>query len=72
MDRYDIWQNGTKIAHGMLARGTGDRMGIDPTEIAWAVEQHGRCDNELSMTAVISPSTDPGPLTEEMLQSYEY
>lgn len=68
--RCDIWKDGTKIAAGLAPSEAAQWLGICVEDLAWAIEEHGRADDDQDRTAVPAGSLDPGPLTETMLEDY--
>jgi hypothetical protein len=68
--RCDIWKDGTKIAAGLTASQAARNLGILTDDLRWAIEEHGRCDDDQDRTVVPAGSPDPGPLTEAMLEDY--
>ena len=59
--RFDVWVNtGRKVLTNLSAEVAGEAVGIDPTEIEWAVEEYGRCDTT-DWTVVEHGSLRPSP-----------
>lgn len=68
--RCDIWKDGTQIAAGLTPSKAARRLGICVGDLTWAIEEHGRVDDDQDRTAVPAGNVDPGPLTKAMLEDY--
>lgn len=46
------------VRHGVDEETAAAILGVDPAELAWAIEEAGRCDTE---AAIAVPMDDPAP-----------
>lgn len=67
---YDIWQDGRRVECGATIGEAARICELNDADIEWAIEEHGRCDDDEGRTVVEAGSSDPGPITEDMLECW--
>jgi len=67
---YDIWQDGRRLECGVTIGEAARICELNDADIEWAIEEHGRCDDDQGRTVVAAGSADPGPITEDMLECW--
>lgn len=59
MARYDVYDSKGKLLRtSVSAKIAAKYLGVIPEEIAWSIEEHGMCDNEIY---VVVGAGDPFP-----------